>query len=346
MKRKIKVAVVSPAFGDWGGPEVVVQNLVSELAKKDDVDVTLFCPEDWKIGVKRIATLKQSLWNMKDFKKQKRIIRQNYITYSQMKVLNYQDKFDIIHLNSQRHAYPVGKISKIPCVLTLHSGIDKDEFELINEAKIFTVSLTDFHDKKLDSYAIIGNGVPVKKVEYSVKKGEYFMTVARLTPQKGVDKAIKIALKAKIKLLIFGRINHAYKDYFEKEIKPFIDGKNIIYKKEVSHKKIYDYYRKAKALLFTIQEPEPFGLVLSEALICGTPIIGTKIGQMPELLGGSPKVAYLSNEMDDLVKAVKEVDEIFDRQECRNYAEKYFSSSHMADEYIKVYQRILALKKK
>lgn len=345
MKRKIKVAIVAPPFGDWGGPEVVVQNLVLELVKKN-IDATLFCPEDWKTKVKRVPTLKQSLWNMKDFKKQTKVERSNLVVYSQIKVLDYQNDFDIIHLHSQRQAYVVGKMLHKPCVLTMHSVMEKKDFQQLKEANVKVISLTKAQKEGLETFATIKNGVPFSGIEPSLKKGKYLIAVARLTPQKGIDLAIKIAKSAKMKLLIFGRINKSYIDYYNKDVKPLIDGKKIVLMKEVAHKKIFGYLRDAKALLFTISKLESCPMVVAEALACGTPVIGTKIEPLPEMLGKNEKATFLSNDIKELVNTVKQVDEKFDRQECRNYAEKYFSSSYMADEYIKVYQRILALKKK
>jgi len=166
------------------------------------------------------------------------------------------------------------------------------------------------------------------------------MTIGRLTDQKGTDTAIKIAERTGKKLLIFGRKGNSIKrqEYFNQKIKPFLSEK-IVYMGEVSHQKIYDYLRSAEALLFTIRRPEVCPLAVIEALACGTPVIGTKINPLPEMLK-SKKVSYLSNNASDLVSAVKNIEK-FNRKECRKYAEKYFDSSVMADKYIKLYQKIL-----
>lgn len=345
MPKKIKVAMVAPPFGDWGGPEVVVQNLVDELIKRDDVEVTLFAPGDWKIKAKHVVTLKQSLWNMKDFKEQTKFTRQSLLLYSQLKVLDFQDEFDLIHLHLEKCIYPIGMMAHKPCVFTLHNLIEKDFYSQIKEAKVKIVFLTKTQKNNYEGTAVINNGVPVEKIKYSLEKGKYFIAIGRLVPRKGIDLAIKIAKQANVKLLIFGRINKAQIDYYNKKIKPFIDGNKIIYMKEVSHEKIYDYIRGAKALLFSIAEQDICPMSVIESLSCGTPIIGTKIDPLPELLDKEKEISFLSNDVNKIVDAVKRVDTLFDRQKCRDYAENNFSSNRMVDAYVKVYEKILNMDK-
>lgn len=337
--KKLKVAIVAPPFGDTGGPEVVVQNLTNALLDRG-VDVTLFAPADWKTRAKHIPTLEKSLWNMPEFKKQTKRGRINLVIASQLKVINYQSQFDLVHLHSSSYAYAVAKLLKKPCVLTVHNLITKVDCKQIKAAGVRIVALTKLQTP-VKAAAIIGNGVPIKDVPFSLEKGSYLITIARLTDQKGVDVAIKIALKAKKKLLIFGRRGDSKerKIYFDKKIKPYLDKKQIIYKGEVSNTELQEYLRNAEALLFPIRRPEAFGLVAAEALACGTPVIGSAINPLPEILKNK-KIAFLSNDVKQLIEAAKNTD-IFDRQECRKYAERYFDSALMADKYIKLYQKIL-----
>lgn len=339
MRNKLRIALVAPPFGSTGGPETVVQNLVEALLEKG-ADVTLFAPADWKTPAKHIPTLEKSLWNMKDFKRQSIRVRSNLIVLSQMKVINFQNDFDIIHLHSQRYAFVVAKLSKKPCVLSFHNKITLPEFKQTEKAGMHTVSLSKSQRGGLRTKAMIWNGVPTKKIRYSFERGTYLMTIGRLTDQKGTDTAIKIAKRTGKKLLIFGRKGDSVmrQEYFNQRIKPFLSEK-IVYMGEVSHQKIYDFLRSAEALLFTIRRPEVCPLAVIEALACGTPVIGTKVNPLPEMLKNK-KTAYLSNSVSALVSAVKNIDKL-SRTECRKYAEKYFDSSVMADKYIKLYEKIL-----
>lgn len=336
--------MIAPPFGDTGGPEIAVQNLVNAFSKMKEIDVTLFAPGDWKTKAKLIPTLNKSLWNTTDFKKQTPRERANLIIHSQLKFLEYEKRFDLIHTNSQPFAYLAGKLSKKPVVLTMHNRIKEREFQQIKSARVSIVSLTKTQTR-LKTSAVIGNGVPIKNLDFSLKAGDYLITIGRLTDQKGIDIAIKIAKKANKKLLIFGRKGDTKerKKYFDKKIKPYLDKKQIIYKGEASNPEIYKYLKNAKALLFPIRRPEAFGLVAIEALSCGTPVIGTKINPLPEILK-SKEVAFLSNDINELVKAAKTTRK-FDRKKCREYAEKYFDSSVVANKYIELYKKILKKKK-
>lgn len=338
--KKIKIALVAPSFGDTGGPEVATQNLANALFDLG-ADVTLFAPADWKTKVKHIPTLKKSLWNMKDFTKQDEFTRRNYLLASQTKILSYQNDFDIIHLNSQSYAYAVAANLKKPCVLSFHNRIASWQYDQLKKTEAYLVSLTKTQKEKFKISNVIYCGLPLKKIRPSFGKGQYLITIGRLTDQKGIDLAIKIAKRAGKKLLIFGRIgtSEERQKYYKEKIAPYLDGKQIIYMKEVSHEKIYNYLRDAEALLFTIKRPEAFGLVSIEALACGTPVIGTAVSPLPELLKDK-RISFLSNDIGQLIKYAKNTD-LFDRKECRKYAEKNFDSSVMAKKYLKLYEKIL-----
>lgn len=345
--RKIRVAIVAPPFGETGGPEVVAKNLAEALSDNDCIDVTLFCPKDWHLtaNIKRVDTLNESLWNMSDFKNQTEKVRRNLRISSQIKVLLQQDYFDLIHLHSQDYAYCVGKNSSKPCVLSWHNRITKQEFEQTKEAGIYSVSLSKFQKKFFRTSKTIWNGVSLKETVFSQNTKDYLIAVGRLTEQKGIDIAIQVARKAKRKLLIFGRIGNSEErqTYFKEKIKPFLN-KDVIYKGEVSHKELLAYLRNSEALLFTIRRPEVCPMVVLEALASGTPIIGTKVGPLPELLKNK-KIAFLSDKEDELVKVAKNTS-CFDRLECRKYAEANFSSFRMANEYLKLYKKIINAEKR
>ncbi|MEI7621565.1 MAG: glycosyltransferase [Candidatus Moraniibacteriota bacterium] len=340
---KVRIAMIAPPFGDTGGPEIVTQNLTDALLKLG-VDVTLFAPADWNTQAKKIASLEKSIWNMKNRNElSAKEFRQLKIS-SQEKVLAFQQDFDIIHLHSQRYALGVCEKAKLPCVISFHNRISTEAFEPIKKSKLYTVALSQSQRGELNVSAVIYNGVPTKEIQFSFETGQYLIFVGRLTDQKGIDTAIEIAIKAKQKLLIFGRVGSTQerKDFFAEKIQPFLNNENIIYKGEVSHDEIYDYLKGASAFLFPIRRPEVCPMVVAEALACGTPIIGTTVGPLPELLGGNPKIAFLSDDIDELVNAVKNTD-FLDRRACRKYAQENFDSLVMARNYLELYNKILKL---
>lgn len=338
MKNKtLKIAMVAPPFGDTGGPEVAVLNLVEALVK-EGVDVTLFAPGDWKTSANHIATLPKSIWNMSKSEKTK---IETLRMQSQMAVVKFTDKFDVIHFHCQRFSHFAAKKINKPTVLTMHNNFSDEMLVRMKSAGMYIVALTgaQAHGRKVD--AIIAHGIAVDHIKPSYKKGKYLLFLGRLAEQKGVDRAIEIAKKAEKKLYIIGRTGNTKerKKYFKDFIEPFIDDKRIFYLGTVEHEKIYDYCANAEALLFPIRRPESFGLVSMEALACGTPIIGTRVAPLPEILKNN-RVAFLSDNVEDLISAAKNTD-IFDRKECRKYVEENFDSKIMAKNYLKLYKKII-----
>lgn len=346
-KRNLRIAIVAPPFGDTGGPEVVVKNLTNALLEKG-LDVTLFAPADWKTKAKHIATLPKSLWNMQDFQQQTTFERNNLRLESQLKVVSYQKDFDIIHLHSQAYAYAVAKLLTTPCVLTIHNKIDPRELQQLKNADVKTVVLSVNQKKKSRASAAIANGIAIKQIPFSSNKEAYLITIGRLTEPKGIDVAIKIAQKAKKKLLIFGRIGNSpiRQAYFNEKIKPHLN-KQIIYMGEASQQDIFKYLKNAEALLFPIKPRKNtylsvVPLVAMESLACGTPIIGVPVSSLPKQFC-TPDVSCLSNDINVLISAAKTTEK-FDHSKCRKLAEKYFDSSVMAEKYLKLYGKMLKLK--
>ncbi len=337
----LKLAMVAPPFGITGGPEQVVYNLVEELVKLK-VDVTLFAPADWTSSAKHVPTLPQSMWNMPNLGELTNAEKHQLITLSQQKVLKYQKNFDLIHLHSQRHVCPVAAKTKKPCVLSIHSLIEKADFKKLQQAKIYTITLSQSQRGDLDSFATIHNGIPISSVKFSEKPGKNFIFIGRLNEQKGVDRAVKLAQKSGIELLIFGRVGYdpERKKFFREKIEPYLN-QLISYRGEVAHTQIYRYLREAKALLLPISKPETNSMVGLEALASGTPIIGTKQGPLPELFSGNNQISFLSNEETELINAIKHTDQLFDRRECRKFAEENFDSREMAEKYLAGYEKIL-----
>ncbi len=334
-----RIAMVAPPFGDTGGPEIVAQNLTDAFLELG-VDVTLFAPADWNTDARHVVSLEKSIWNMKNIRQLGSKEFRKIKISSQEKVLDSQKDFDIIHLHSQRYAAGVCEKAEIPCVISFHNRISKDAFDKMTDVNLYTVALSQSQRGALATSAVIYNGVPTKKIQYSFEAGKYLIFVGRLTDQKGIDTAIEIAREAKQKLLIFGRIGNTQdrKDFFAEKIEPFL-SEDIIYKGEVEHSQVYEYLKGASALLFPIRRPEVCPMVVAEALACGTPIIGTTIGPLPELLNNQ-KVAFLSDNFAELVNAVKNT-HLFDRRACRKYAEENFDSTVMAKKYLKLYEQIL-----
>lgn len=337
----MKIAQVSPVFGTTGGPEVVVQNLTNELVALGE-DVTLFAPADWKTSAKHVKTLPKSLWNLKNFKETSNNTRINLIISHLIKALLEAKKFDIIHFHIQKYSFAFADNSPVPAVISFHNNIEKDIFNYFSKNKnIYTVALSNSQGMNLKTSAVIYNGVPTQKIIFSKKSGNYLIAIGRLSDQKGIHLAISAAKKAKMKLIIMGRvgISKEKQEYFNKKIKPFIDNKNIVHIFEVPHDKIYSYLRNAAALIFPIQAPEVCSMTVLESLASGTPVIATKLDPMPELIENG-KTGFLVNTEDEMVEKIRQIKDL-NRDDCRKAAVEKFDSRIMAQNYIKLYEKIL-----
>jgi glycosyltransferase involved in cell wall biosynthesis len=336
-KKNFRIALIAPPFGATGGPEIATLNL-AEALYDEGIDVTLFAPGDWKTRVKHIETIPKSIWNMgKNEKGDIRALRME----SEMAIMKYLKDFDLIHFNVQKYSPDVARLTEKPTVLTMHNNFSDLDLEKAKSAGMHVVALSQSQAKGRKVDAIIFHGLSMKNIVPSFVSGEHLVFVGRLTQQKGVETAIEIAKKSGNILYIIGRAGNTIerKKYFEEKIAPSIDGKRIIYLGTIDHDKIFDYCAKAKALLFPILRSESFGLVAIEALACGTPVIGTSVDPLPEILNDK-KVAFLSNNINDLVLAVNNVNQ-FVREDCRKFAQTNFDSHVMARKYIALYNDIL-----
>lgn len=259
-------------------------------------------------------------------------------------------EFDVIHIHPVDISINFAKNCSVPTVFTLHDPIScwrKFVYESYPKNKnINFVSISDSQrgpSKKINYVDTVYNGIDIKKYDYDAKGGDFLFEASRIVTTKGFDLAIKVAQKTKMPLKIAGEILDQV--YWDDKIKPFIGG-NISYEGMISPFKLPEYYRKAKAFIFPLQWEEPFGLVMIEAMACGTPVIAFDRGSVREVVkdGVTGFVIPPLNEkgepnIEGMVEAVKKIDTI-DRAACRKHVEDNFTLEKMVENYEKVYQKI------
>jgi glycosyltransferase involved in cell wall biosynthesis len=186
----------------------------------------------------------------------------------------------------------------------------------------------------------IYHGLPPDLFTFSEDGGEYLAFLGRMSPEKGVDRAIEIARESGVPLKIAAKIYPEERNYFESTIAPLLRATKplVEFLGELGQREKNEFLGKAKALLFPINWPEPFGLVMIEALACGTPVIAWRLGSIPEVLADGV-TGYIVESVSEAVNAVGRLDQL-NRCDCRRVFEERFTDERMARDYLRVYGRL------
>lgn len=328
----------------YGGTELIVSELTEELVNRKH-QITLFATGDSQTKAELVSAWPRGVFYDRGIN----VEVAHHLLF--LKLMDRSDEFDIIHNHNGWRFLPYLKFIKTPVVNTYHSYFFPTVIPLFNEFKnYYYTSLSRSHQKatpKLNFVANIYNGINLMDFDFSSKKGNYFCFLGRIDPEKGIIQAVVAAKRAKIKLLIAARIDNKYQKYFDEEIKPLLNDQ-IIFIGEVGGKAKTDFLKKATALLFPIDWEEPFGLVMIEAMACGTPVIAYDRGSVSEIVHeGKTGFICPQNDIDKMVKYIQKINIMKEaeyqqiRLACRRRVEENFTVKKMVDEYEKIYQKVI-----
>jgi glycosyltransferase involved in cell wall biosynthesis len=255
------------------------------------------------------------------------------------------DQYDIIHNHYDAYPLVFSKLVKTPVVTTIH-GFSSPQVNQIykrySNTHYVSISYADRkHVPDLNYIANIYHGIPVNEYPYNSKPDNYFCFVGRISPDKGVHNAIKLAKKLNVNLKIAGLIASENKEYFEKEIKPHLNSK-IQYLGLVDEEEKKALLKNAYGFLHLNTYPEGFGLTLIEAMATGTPVIGMELGSIPEVIDNR-KTGFVVKNLKEAESAMKNID-LISRENCRKRVEENFTLEKMIREYEKVYLKIFGEK--
>jgi len=320
----------------YGGTELVISWLCDELVRRGH-EVTLFATEDSKTQAKLIPIWKNSLWQAK--------LKTPHAVFSLLyeKLISLQDQFDIIHDHCEFYTTPYSKFLKPKIVTTLHHPLTEETIILYKKFPDINFVAVSKNQRKsgpgINIVKTIYHGLPIEKYEFNPEPKNYLLWLSKIIPEKGIAKAIDIAKLSGENLIISGNIPPEYGDYFDFRIKPLIDGKKIQFVGASNFSKKVELLKNAKAFLFPVRRPEPFGLVVIEAMACGVPVIAFKGGSLPELIEDG-KTGFLVNNIEEARQALKKLNRI-SREYCREYVKKNFNLKRMVNRYEKLYKKIL-----
>jgi glycosyltransferase involved in cell wall biosynthesis len=318
----------------------VVHYLTEELVRLGH-DVTLFASGDSRTSAKLSSTTPRSL--RLDSKVRDAV---PYIVLQLAQVCARREEFDILHFHNDLLHYPLVRALKMRAVTTLHGRLDLDDltacYEEFTDIPLVAISNDQRRYRPKGNWAgTVHHGLPTSLCRpNSHPEGSYLAFVGRISPEKRADRAIAIARAARIPLHIAAKIDAVDVGYHAERIAPLIDGTEVRYLGELDEAEKFRFLANARALLFPIDWPEPFGLVMIEAMACGTPVIAWRCGAVPEVL--EPGVTgFIVDTIEEAVAAVHRVDE-FDRARVRERFEQRFSAERMARDYLEVYRRVIA----
>ena len=338
----MRIAQVAPLYERvppelYGGTERVVSFLTEELVRLGH-DVTLFASGDSVTQARLVAPCARSLrldLNCRDPLAPH--VRMLGWVYERAR------EFDIIHCHTDYLGLPLSRCTDVPTVLTLHGRLDMPEIHpLFQEYRnVRLVSISDAQRAPVPDAnwaATVHHGLPPDLYTFHPQPGAYLLFLGRISPEKCPDAAIRIAKRAGVRLKIAAKVDAVDRNYFETMIQPMMDDPLIEFIGEVSDPEKGSLLGSAMALLFPIDWPEPFGLVMLESLACGTPVIARPRGSVPEILRDR-HTGFVCESEDEMVDAVRHVAKL-DRRVCRNEFEERFTASVMARAYVDVYRRI------
>lgn len=345
---KLSIAMVAPLIESvpprfYGGTERVVSYLTEALVAQGH-KVSLFASGDSRTSAKLYPMVEEGL----------RLLgvrgrcADPFPHYALMldRVAGMAGAFDVMHFHIDYWHFPLAHRLRWPALTTLHGRLDQPDLRSFYRhfQTMPLVSISNAQRSPLPWArwaATIHHGLPEDLYDFHPKPGSYLAFLGRMSPEKGPERAIRLARQAGVPLKMAAKVDHDNRDYFEQRIRPLLTGPGVEYMGEIGESDKEEFLGNALALLFPIEWPEPFGMVMIEAIACGTPVIAWPCGSVPEVLEQG-RSGYLVQNDEQALAAINAC-QSHDRALCRQAFERRFTASRMAADYVEVYRSIARL---
>jgi len=339
----MKIAQVAPLYESvppklYGGTERVVSYLTEMLVELGH-EVTLYASGDSVTN----ATLRRVCDRALRLDKNSIDDGADHV-YLAEKVFQEANEFDVVHSHIGYGAFPLLRRMKTAHVTTLHGRLDipnlRSLYREFDDEPL--VSISDHQRLPLswaNWQATVHHGLPPELYRFREKPGKYLAFLGRISPEKRLDHAIEIACRSGLPLKVAAKVDKVDQTYFEKCIQPLLNRSDVEFVGEICDDKKDEFLGDALALLFPIDWPEPFGLVMIEAMACGTPVIAYRRGSVPEVLEDRTS-GFVVQGIEAAVQAVKQVYRL-SRKCCRAAFEERFTAARMACDYLAVYDKLI-----
>jgi glycosyltransferase involved in cell wall biosynthesis len=341
----MRIAQLAPPWitvppAGYGGTEWVVQQLCDGLAERGH-EVRLYATGDSHTAAELCALFPEQMPDrigVTPFD-----ARHTSFAFADIE----QSEFDLIHDHSGFIAVAFSRYLATPMVHTVHCAFDEFTMGFYEQfaRDVGYIGISEYQQSMapagMDWAGIAYNAIPAEQWPYTTEKDDYLLAFGRVCEAKGFHHSIATAKRLGRKLIMAGVLQEPYRAYFEECIAPEIDGEQIVYEGEVSMDRKRELFAQASAFLFPITWPEPFGLVMIEAMACGTPVVAMRQGSVPEVVDdGKTGFVVDADDLDAFVAAVGRVGEI-DPAVCRRTVEERFTVERMVADYEAVYRRYL-----
>jgi glycosyltransferase involved in cell wall biosynthesis len=338
----VRIAQVSPLFESvppklYGGTERVVSYLTEELVAQGH-EVSLFASADSITTANLIPVCDRSLRLDRECVDQlAHHVRQIEEVYRRA------NDFDIIHFHIDYLHFPVSSRLGAARLTTLHGRLDIPDLQPLYRGFPLepVVSISDDQRKPLawlNWQSTIHHGLPKGLLKFHPRRGQYLAFLGRISPEKRPDRAIELAQRSGIPLKIAAKVDKADEVYFAEKIKPLLQNNHLVeFVGEINEEQKDEFLGNAAGLLFPIDWPEPFGLVMIEAMACGTPVLAWRCGSVPEIIEDNVN-GFIVDDMEEAAATVEPLLAL-DRRRCRDTFEERFSAPRMAQDYLDTYRK-------
>jgi glycosyltransferase involved in cell wall biosynthesis len=340
----MRIAQVAPLWESvpppgYGGIELVVGNLTDELVRRG-YEVTLFASGDSETLAELVSVVPRAL------RLDPSIQEPAVYDLLQLGLVNDMAKeFDLIHFHTGVTALPLIPMLKTSVIQTLHGSFTPDSYKIFDRySNLSYISISEAQRlgaPHLNYGSTVYNGIKTESYLYQAQPENppYLAFLGRISPDKGPEKAIAIARATGLPLKMGGKVDKVDREFYEREIAPQIDGKQIQYLGELYHKEKTELLANAAVTLFPIAWSEPFGLVMAESMCTGTPVVAMNLGSVPEVIAHQ-KTGWICSSLEEMIAAVPKAMQL-DRRQCREHVEQFFSIAKMVDGYEAAYKQAI-----
>jgi len=336
----VRIALIAAPFiavppAEYGGTELFVAQLAEGL-KKANVDVVVYANGESTVQVERRWLYERSQWPIKQAERAS--LRE--LSHTSWAIRDASHDCDLIHVQSPL-GLALSQFVAPPFVLTLHGPHEdylSEYYARFPEAHYVCISEAQCKRESLPNVRTIHHGIDLSLYQLVEKKQQYLSFIGRIAPIKGTHLAIEVAHRTGVPLKIAGEVQPQFREYFESKIRPKIDGKLVEYIGPADLQAKNELLGNSMAMLFPIQWNEPFGLVMVEAMACGTPVIALPGGSVPEVVVEGVS-GHVCRSLREMTRCVRDLN--FQPAAVRRYVEENFSIEKMVKEYIVLYDEAL-----